>query len=406
MPNWWERFRRVNSEPLADADPAPVLAADVPAEPAPVNAELEVPLAMRVAAAWAWRLLVVGALIYILAQLLGTLAVVVIPFAVSLLLSALLYRPVGWLREHGVPRSLATALVLVGGIAAVSGVLYGVVQAFLNGLPDLTKNVTEGITELKSWLVSGPLHVQQAQIDTVISNILKVVSDNQSTIASGALTATTTITEVLSGLFIVLFTTFFLLRDGNDIWRFLSGLLPRKAVEPVRVAGVQSWKTLGAYVRATVLVAFVDAFCIGLGVAILGVPLALPLGAVIFLGAFVPVIGAFISGTVAVLVALVAKGPIAALIVLAILVGVQQLEGHILQPFLLGRAVALHPLAVILAIATGLIIAGIIGALVAVPILAVLNTALRSLAARRPVRPDDPPPDTDASPVGEAPAAS
>ena len=407
VPNWWERFRRASSEPVGNIDKEPKAAPadDVPAEFATTSAELQVPLAMRVAAAWSWRLLLVGALIYIIAQLLGTLAVVVIPFAVSLLLSALLYRPVGWLREHGVPRSLATALVMVGGIAAVGGVLYGVVQAFLNGLPDLTKNVTEGITELKSWLVAGPLHVQQAQIDTVISNILKVVSDNQATIASGALTATTTITEVLSGLFIVLFTTFFLLRDGNDIWRFLSGLLPRKAVEPVRVAGVQSWKTLGSYVRATVLVAFVDAFCIGLGVAILGVPLALPLGAVIFLGAFVPVIGAFISGTVAVLVALVAKGPIAALIVLAILVGVQQLEGHILQPFLLGRAVALHPLAVILAIAAGLVIAGIIGALVAVPMLAVLNTAVRSLAARRPLRPDDPPPGTEDLPVGEAPAA-
>jgi predicted PurR-regulated permease PerM len=405
VPNWWERFRRANAEPVGTADPEPASTSDLPAELAPTSAELEVPLAMRVAAAWAWRLLVVGALIYILAQLLGTLAVVVIPFAVSLLLSALLYRPVGWLRDHGVPRSLATAMVMVGGIAAVGGVLYGVVQAFLNGLPDLTQNVTEGITELKTWLVDGPFHVQQAQIDTVISNILKVVSDNQSAIASGALTATTTITEVLSGLFFVLFTTFFQLRDGDDIWRFLTGLLPRKAVEPVRVAGVQSWKTLGSYVRATVLVAFVDAFFIGLGVAILGVPLALPLGAVIFLGAFVPVIGAFLSGTIAVLVALVAKGPIAALIVLAILVGVQQLEGHILQPFLLGRAVKLHPLAVILVIAAGLVIAGIIGALVAVPMLAVLNTAVRSLAARRPLRPHDPPPGTKDLPVGEAPVA-
>jgi predicted PurR-regulated permease PerM len=369
---------------------------DGPAPPA----ELELPLGIRIAGAWSWRILVVGAAVFVLLQLIGILSVVVIPFAISLLLAALLHGPVGWLRRHRLPKSLATAVVMVGGVAAVSAVLYGVVQAFLNGLPGLTQNVTTGINEAKTWLVDGPLKLSQSQIDAVIANIGKTLSENQSTIASGALTATTTITELLSGLFIVLFTTFFLLRDGDQIWRFLTNLLPRKAVEPVRDAGVQSWKTLHAYVRATVLVAFVDAFFIGVGVAIMGVPLALPLAAVIFLGAFVPVVGAFISGTVAVVVALVAEGPIAALIVLAILVGVQQLESHILQPFLLGRAVSLHPLAVILAIAAGLVISGIIGALVAVPLLAVTNTAVRSLASRRARRAESPPGTTDLA-IGE-----
>ncbi|WP_279581920.1 AI-2E family transporter [Fodinicola feengrottensis] len=288
-------------------------------------------------------------------------------------------------------------------MAGVSAVIYGVVQAFLNGLPGLTENVTTGISEAKHWLVSPPLNMSQSQINAVVNNIGKTLTENQATIASGALTATTTVTELVSGLFIVLFTTFFLLRDGADIWRFLTHLLPRKAIEPVREAGVQSWKTLHAYVRATVLVAFVDAFFIGVGVGILGVPLALPLAAVIFIGAFVPVVGAFISGSVAVVVALVAKGPIAALIVLAILVGVQQLESHILQPFLLGRAVSLHPLAVILAIAAGLVISGIIGALVAVPLLAVANTAVRSLASRK-ARKAQPPPGTKDLAIGESAA--
>jgi predicted PurR-regulated permease PerM len=399
VPIWWERLRRGNpARPVAtEPVPEPIHVDHEPTDEAGPPAELELPLGLRIAGAWSWRLLVIGAAVFVLLQLIGILSVVVIPFAISLLLAALLYGPVGWLRRHGLPKSLATAVVLVGGIAGVSAVLYGVVQAFLNGLPGLTQNVTTGINEAKSWLVDGPLKLSQSQIDAVIANIGKTLSENQSTIASGALTATTTITELLSGLFIVLFTTFFLLRDGDQIWRFLTNLLPRKAIEPVRDAGVQSWKTLHAYVRATVLVAFVDAFFIGLGVAILGVPLALPLAAVIFLGAFVPVVGAFISGTVAVVVALVAKGPIAALIVLAILVGVQQLESHILQPFLLGRAVSLHPLAVILAIAAGLVISGIIGALVAVPLLAVTNTAVRSLTSRRARRAETPPGTKDLS---------
>jgi predicted PurR-regulated permease PerM len=415
VPNWWERFRRGNpgrrpspgvDKPTVDdtSDGSSATAdQEMTDDMASSAAELELPLGIRIAGAWAWRLLVVGAAIFVLTQLIGILAIVVIPFAISLLLAALLHGPVRWLRQHRVPKSLATAIVMVGGVAAVSAVLYGVVQAFLNGLPGLTDNVVAGINEAKAWLVHPPLNLSQAQIDAVIANVGKTLSENQSAIASGALTATTTVTEIVSGLFIVLFTTFFLLRDGANIWRFLTNLLPRKAVEPVREAGVQSWRTLHSYVRATVLVAFVDAFFIGLGVAIMGVPLALPLAAVIFLGAFVPVIGAFISGSVAVLVALVAKGPIAALIVLAILVAVQQLESHILQPFLLGRAVSLHPLAVILAIATGLVISGIIGALVAVPLLAVTNTAVRSLASRR-ARKVDPPPGTMDLKVGQSPA--
>jgi predicted PurR-regulated permease PerM len=189
---------------------------------------------------------------------------------------------------------------------------------------------------------------------------------------------------VLAGFFIVLFVTFFFLRDGAQIWAFLTRFLPRSARLPVWTAGNEAWETLNAYVKATVFVAFVDALGIGIGAAVLGVPLALPLGALVFLSSFIPVIGATLSGAVAVLVALVAKGPVTALIMLAIVIAVQQLEGHVLQPFVMGRAVALHPLAVILVLTAGIVIAGIVGGLIAVPMLAVLNTAVRSLAARRP----------------------
>jgi predicted PurR-regulated permease PerM len=170
-------------------------------------------------------------------------------------------------------------------------------------------------------------------------------------------------------------------------------LLPTAGREPLGSAGEQSWHTLVAYVRATVLVAFIDALGIGIGLVILRIDLAFPLAALVFLGAFIPIVGATLSGTVAVLVALVTNGPVSALLVIAVVIGVQQLEGHVLQPVIMGRAVAIHPLAVIVAIATGVVLAGIIGALVAVPIVAVLNTAVRHLAARRMDEPEPPPPD-------------
>ena len=187
----------------------------------------------------------------------------------------------------------------------------------------------------------------------------------------------------------MLFATFFFLRDGNRIWRFLVRLLPVAARWKVDDAGRASWATLGAYVRATVLVAFIDAVGIGIFLVVFDVPFAFPLAALVFLGAFIPIVGAFLSGVVAVLVALVDSGPVTALIILGVVIGVQQVEGHLLQPLIMGRAVAIHPLAVIIGIAAGVVLAGITGALVAVPLIAVLNTAVRRLAARSV--PDTPP---------------
>jgi predicted PurR-regulated permease PerM len=189
----------------------------------------------------------------------------------------------------------------------------------------------------------------------------------------------------------VLFSLFFFLRDGRRISRFLIGLLPEGARAPLFGAADVSWTTLVSYVRATVLVAFIDALGIGLALAILRVQFAFPLAALVFLGAFIPIVGATVSGAVAVLVALVDRGLVVALILLAAVIAVQQLEGHVLQPLIMGRAVAIHPLAVIVAIAAGIVLAGIIGALVAVPIVAVLNTGIRHLADRpRPEAPTPP----------------
>jgi predicted PurR-regulated permease PerM len=356
-----------------------------------------IPRGVRIAGAWAWRVILFVAAGYLLLKLIAILSVVVIPVVVALLLAALFEPAAAALRKRGMNRSLAAGIVLVTGLAVVAGGLGLIVQTFISQFDALSTQVTQAIDQIQTWLAQGPLHLSQAQLSDHIAKIQQALTKNQGALASGALSTAATVTEVLAGFFVVLFTLFFFLRDGAQIWRFLCRLLPRPAQVPVARAGHYSWATLGSYVRATVLVAFVDAVGIGICLAVLRVPLALPLAALVFLGAFIPVVGATLSGVVAVLVALVAQGPVTALIVLGVVIAVQQLEGHVLQPLIMGRAVALHPLAVILAIATGVVTAGIVGGLVAVPLLAVANTAVRYLAAHPAGEPtaDRTPPGTD-----------
>jgi predicted PurR-regulated permease PerM len=381
-----------DADGFAENTPDPV----VVMRPAP-TVDDGLPHGVRVAGAWAWRLILLVAAGYVLLQLVGMLRVVVIPVAVALLLAAMFQPVVAALRRRGMNRSLAAALVLVGGLLVVVGGLGLIVQTFVSQFDDLSTQVREGLDEVQSWLARGPLHISQTQISEGLDGLQKALSDNQGTLTSGALSTATTVGEVVAGFFLVLFTLFFFLRDGDHIWRFICRLLPRPARVPVARAGHYSWHTLVSYVHATVLVAFVDAVGIGIGLAVLRIPLALPLAALVFLTSFIPVVGATLSGAVAVLVALVTQGPVSALILLAIVIGVQQLEGHVLQPLIMGRAVALHPLAVILAIATGIVTAGIVGGLVAVPLLAVGNTAVRYLTAHpggEPT-PDHTPPGTE-----------
>jgi predicted PurR-regulated permease PerM len=340
------------------------------------------PRGLRIAGAWAWRLVGIALVIYGLIVLVGILRIVVIPVVVALLLAALLEPAAALLRRRGLNRSLAAAIVLVTGLVVVVGGLGLIVQTFISQLDDLSTQVRAAFVEIQAWLSQGPLHVSPTQLDDIVESLGSQISANKGALAAGALTTAATVGEVLAGIFLVLLTLFFFLRDGAQIWEFLCRLLPRPARVPVTRAGRYSWLTLVSYVRATVLVAFVDAVGIGVGLAILRVPLALPLAALVFLAAFIPVIGATLSGAVAVLVALVTQGPVSALIVLAIVIAVQQLEGHVLQPLIMGRAVSLHPLAVILAIAAGVVAAGIVGGLVAVPLLAVANTAIRYLNRR------------------------
>lgn len=338
-----------------------------------------VPRILRVSAALGWRLLIVMAVLYVIGIMASYLAPLLVPVAIALLLAALLAPAVGFLARHKVRRGLATAVVLVGGLVLLGGVLTFVVITFIRGLPALRIQLSTSIDTIVTWLNTGPLHLSNEQLRGVRDDLIAALNANQGGLTAGALTTATTIGEILAQSLLVLFTLIFLLHDGARIWRFFLSAAPRRVRARLDVAGRRSQSALVSYVRATVVVAVVDAVGIGLGLAILGIPLVVSLSALVFLGAFVPVIGAVLAGGVAVLVALVAKGLIPALIVLGVVIGVMQLESHVLQPLLLGRAVNLHPLAVVLAIAAGLLAAGIVGALLAVPLLAVLNAAIRSL---------------------------
>lgn len=339
-----------------------------------------VPPAIRLTAAIGWRILIIFGMLYALGWLVGKLSVVVIPVAVALLLSALLAPAVSMLTRLRVPRGVATAVVLVGGLAAVGGILSFVINAFIIGLPRLQQQLTASLDTIREWLASGPLHLGQEQINNYIGQVGTWLEDNQQQLTSGALATATTVGNFLTGMLLMMFTLIFFLHDGRRIWLFLINPLPDSVRPRIDLAGSRGFESLVGYIRATGLVAVGDAIGIGLGLAIIGVPLVVPLAALVFLAAFIPIVGAVASGAVAILVALVANGPIAALLVLAVVLGVQQLEGNVLQPLLIGRAVRLHPLAVVLAISIGVIVADIIGALLAVPVMAMLNSAVRSLA--------------------------
>jgi predicted PurR-regulated permease PerM len=277
------------------------------------------------------------------------------------------------------------ASVILGGVVVVGGLLTFVVSQFIQGAPALVEQVTRSITGARDSLNTGVLsHFSNDQIKSATDTAIDALKNNQSKLTSGALSTAGTITEIVTGALLMLFTLIFLLQGGRHIFAFVTKIFPTTVRDRVRDASRAGFHSLIGYVRATFLVALVDAVGIGTGLAIMGIPLALPLASLVFLGAFIPLIGAVIAGGLAVVVALIAKGWVFALIALGLIIAVQQLESHILQPLVMGRAVSLHPLAVVLAIAAGGVTAGIIGALLAVPIVAVLNSSIRVLLADDP----------------------
>ena len=368
----WQAIRRLDRHPA----PAPIVTGRSNFSHA------EVPYGVDLTAAWSWRFLVIAAAAVVVGYMIAFLSVVVIPVVVAVLIAALV-TPMVDLLDRRLPRGLAAFLVVVITIGAIVALLSFAGQQVAEGANDLADSVVAGLEEIEDWLNTGPLNLSDSQINEYIASAQEAITSRSE---SGEFLSQVTevgvaVGHAVAGLFIVLFSTYFFLADGERIWAWLVRIAPRAARGRVDSSGRVAWISLTKFVRATVIVAAVDAIGVMLGAAILQVPFVLAIGVLVFLGAFVPMIGATIAGSVAVLVALVDQGPITALLMLGVIILVQQVEGHILQPFLMGRWVSLHPLGVIVAIAVGVLTAGIAGALVAVPLAAALNAVVQHLAA-------------------------
>lgn len=348
----------------------------------PEDPMVAMPVALRTAAAWSWRLVAIVGAVVVVGYALTKLSELVIPVLVALLLTALMIHLVEWLGRW-LPRGLATAIVLIGGVVVIAAAITLVVQQVSSNANTMVDQVTAGFNQIHQWLLTGPFKVSDAQITTAYDKVLSTLTSGTSGIASGVLAVGTTVGHVGAGIALALFSTFFFLYQGRDIWAWVVRLFPRTARTAVDSSARKGWVSLTAYVRATILVAFTDAVGITIVALVLRVPLAPAIGVIVFLGSFIPVIGALLSGVVAILLALVAHGPVIALIMTAGVLGVQQIESHVLQPFLMGRLVRLHPLAILFSIATGAVFAGIVGALFAVPTAAFVNAFVNHLASGR-----------------------
>lgn len=351
-------------------------------ERAVLNDSAMVPPGIRIAAAWSWRMAIVLIVAAMLIWLLSKVTILLIPIMIATILASLLRPIVKSLKGIGVPQGLSVAIAEVGMIVLVVGALFLVGRQMVVGFTDLSQQAIKGLIQVQEWLNAGPLAISNDQITQYLDEALAALQNNSDAILSGALGVGSSLTHFGVGLLLTLFILLFFLLEGQDIWAFIVKFFPKRARPAVDGAARRGWTSLGNYARVQILVAAVDAIGIGAGAAIIQVPLALPLGVLVFVGSFIPVVGALVTGAVAVLLALVANGWVNALIMLGIVLLVQQLESHLLQPFIMGRAVSLHPVAVILAVAAGSGIAGILGALFAVPMLAVANSFIRYIAGR------------------------
>jgi predicted PurR-regulated permease PerM len=352
----------------------------------PVDPDETVPPALKIAAAYSWRILIVLGVVAVLVFLVIQFRYIVIPFMVAILLGALLVPFVNFLRRHRWPKWLAITVAMVGTLGIVSGLVVLVVLQVRAGYPDLQEKSILAFEDLKAWLLESPLHLTEADINEYLGAAWEAIQRDSAALVSGILSVGSTAGHVLAGALLALFATLFVLIDGRGIWSWFVRLFPRRARVAVAGAGEAGWITLTTFVKVQIFVAFVDAVGIGVGAWILGLfyggfPLVIPIAVAVFLGSFIPVVGALITGALAVFIALVYLGPIPAIIMLGIVLLVQQIEGHVLQPLVLGTAVKVHPLAVVFAVAAGGFTAGIAGALFAVPVIAVVNVMVKYIAA-------------------------
>ena len=345
-----------------------------------------VPPSLRIAGAYSWRILLVVALAAVVIFVIAQLKDIAVPFMIALLVAALLVPFVNFLVRHRWPKALAVALAMVATIAIVGGLIFVIVQQIRSGYPDLQKRSLIAYDNFKDFLATSPLQLDDAQIQAYIDQAFAAIQKDSQALLSGALSVGTTAGHVLAGLLLVLFATLFILIDGKGIWGWIVRLFPRRSRPALDGSGKAGWVTLTTFVKVQIFVAAVDAIGIGVGAWILGLvfggfPLVIPIAIAVFLGSFIPVVGAVLTGAIAVFVALVYLGPFPALLMVGIVLLVQQVEGHILQPLVMGSAVKVHPLAVVFAVAAGSFLAGIPGALFAVPVIAVANVMVKYIAA-------------------------
>ncbi|MBB1244743.1 AI-2E family transporter, partial [Streptomyces durbertensis] len=340
-----------------------------------------IPWGLRVASEAGWRLLVLAGVVWVLMEVISAVSMLVIAFSAGLLITALLQPTVSRLRRYGFGRGLATTTVFIGGFGIMGLIGWFVVWQVIENQEDLVKQVQSGIDELRVWILDSPFKVTDEQLNDFVDNLNSWIGEHSQELTSAGIEGASYLVTFFTGAVLAAFVCLFLLYDGRRIWQWCLKFVPLVAREGVAGAGPRAWVTLTGYVRGTVIVAFIDAVGIGIGIYFLGVPMAVPLAVIVFLFAFIPIVGALLSGTLAVIVAFVTNGLTTALLVLAVVLAVQQLEGNVLQPLILGRLVQVHPLAVVLAVTAGTLLAGIPGAVVAVPLVAVANTVVGFLRA-------------------------
>jgi predicted PurR-regulated permease PerM len=361
------------TEPRAEPPPGPG-----PGRPSLPGPEA-VPRWLRVSAGWAWRLLLLAALLYVGGKVATLLYLVIVPFAAAILLTALLQPLMARLRRAGLGPLSATWCTLLLAFALIGGAVWLVTTRVEAEYPTLVNQVRRTSTQIQNWLASSPFHIRTGNLEKLSDSLVNYLTQHRSTVEGAALTGGRIVVELLAGIVLCFFISFFLIKDGERIWGWLVSGFSGDRGRRANLAGHAAWQAVVYYVRGTVAVAAIHAIVMGITLTIIGSPLVAPLALFMFVAAFVPLAGVLIAGTVAILIVLAAKGLFAALIVLAVMIVMNQLEGHLLQPQVVGKMVHLHPLAVILVLAVAGVVAGIAGAVVAVPITAALTSASRAL---------------------------
>ncbi len=331
---------------------------------------------------YAWAIVGLAGALVVVGFVIDHLRLVVIPLVLALFPAAILM-PVAERLKRLMPATLAAILTIAGAVAVLSGIVAVLAPQVSDELVNLGDTVTQGAQDAQAFLESGPFGFQPVRIDDLVNQAQERLAATEG-LAGNLLGAAAVVVEGFAGLLFGLVALFFYLADGPRISRALRNVAPPRFRSDASVIGTQAWATIGSYIRGQAFIAVIDAALIGIGIFLLGVPLALPLTVLVFFGGLFPIIGAFVSGAVAVLVALAVNGPGTALILLAVIVAVQQIEGHLLAPIVIGRAVELHPLVALGALTAGAVLLGVLGAFLALPVAASLSRAASYLRERIP----------------------